>query len=124
MILDKNLTPQTYKDVSKFLSSKLWQAKQRADEKGMGYDIDHAFIMQLLRQSGCRCLYCGKPFVFESNHDMNFSIDRIDSSKGYLRDNVQVIATWVNRAKNDIDEKVFFGYIENVYKQVFTNTEK
>ena len=42
--------------------------KKNAKKKGWEYDIDHAFIMQLIRQSGCKCVYCGKPFVFEPNH--------------------------------------------------------
>ena len=120
MILDKELHPETYKIVSSMLSRKLSDGKKRCKEKGWEHDIDHAFIMQLIRQSGCSCIYCGAPFVFEPNHPMNFSIDRIDSNRGYVKDNAQVIATWVNKAKSDLDEKQFFEYIKKVYKQVTT----
>ena len=118
MILNKNTHPEIYKNVSKMLSRKLSDGKKNAKKKGWEYDIDHAFIMQLIRQSGCKCIYCGKPFVFEPNHQMNFSIDRIDSSRGYVRNNVQVIAPWVNIAKSDMDEQEFFHYVEDMYKQI------
>ena len=124
MILDKNINPETYKSVSSMLSRKLFDGRKNAKKKGWQHDIDHAFIIQLIRQSGCKCVYCGKPFVFKANHPMNFSIDRIDSSRGYVKDNVQVIANWVNKAKSDMNEHEFFDYIKDVYNQVFTNKEK
>ena len=49
---------------------------------------------------------------------MNFSIDRIDSSKGYTPDNVQLISTWVNRAKNNLSEKEFFYLISSMHNEV------
>ena len=49
---------------------------------------------------------------------MNFSIDRIDSSKGYTPDNVQLIATWVNRAKNNLSEKDFIYLISSMNNEV------
>jgi hypothetical protein len=39
----------------------------------------------------------------------NISIDRIDSSKGYLRDNVQFVCDVVNRMKQDMSQ----GDLEN-----------
>ena len=41
------------------------------------------------------------------------SLDRIDSSKGYIRGNVQVVQNWVNKAKGDTDNETFK---ENLYK--------
>ena len=38
----------------------------------------------------------GKP------RDNSYSFDRIDSSRGYVRDNIQIISMKANRAKNDL----------------------
>jgi hypothetical protein len=124
MILDKEINPELYKVAKKLATRKIYDGKRTIAKKNktskvkLKHTIDKDFILQLLRQSGCKCLYCGQSFVFESRHPMNFSIDRIDSSKGYTPENVQVIASWVNKAKSDLDEKQFFEYIKNVYNQI------
>jgi hypothetical protein len=45
------------------------------------------------------------------------SLDRIDSNKGYIKKNVQVIPLWLNSAKLDLSEielkKLMKGYLDN-----------
>lgn len=45
---------------------------------------------------------------YEGRVNTNLSIDRIDSAKGYTRDNVQLVTMAANQMKNDltIDELV------------------
>ena len=45
---------------------------------------------------------------YEGRVNTNLSIDRIDSAKGYTRDNVQLVTMVANQMKNDlaIDELV------------------
>ena len=40
----------------------------------------------------------------------NVSVDRIDSTKGYLQDNIQLVCMAVNQMKNDleINELIYF----------------
>jgi len=40
------------------------------------------------------------------------SLDRIDSSKGYVKDNVQFISLMCNYAKNKFDEKYLFNFFD------------
>lgn len=73
----------------------------------MDHNIDSNFIKILLKQSGGKCPILGKKFVYEKKHPLNFSLDRIDNSLGYTQNNVWIVSTWANRAKNTLSEEVF-----------------
>lgn len=73
-------------------------------------DIDRAFLLELMASG--KCQVTGAPFVYE--HDrMTYhnprapSIDRIDSGRGYYRDNVQIVLSWLNRAKGEFSMEEF-----------------
>ena len=123
MILSEEINPEIYAKAVKLAKQKINDSQRTIAKKNskiakgkakLKHTIDWMFIMQLLRWSGCRCIYCGIPFKFVAKDPMNFSIDRIDSSKGYTPDNVQLISTWVNRAKNNLSEKEFFYLISSM----------
>ena len=42
-----------------------------------------------------------------SKHDGNASIDRIDSSKGYTKDNIQIVTKTINLAKRSLSDDDF-----------------
>lgn len=49
----------------------------------------------------------------------NASLDRINSSKGYIKENIQWIHKDVNIMKNDLDEKDFFYYCKLINENRF-----
>lgn len=53
------------------------------------------------------CQLSGEPLVFEPDYIYTFSIDRIDSSKGYTHDNVQWVGVSVNTAKSNLIDEDF-----------------
>jgi len=44
----------------------------------------------------------------------NISIDRIDSSKGYTKDNIQLVGSIINIMKNDIKEEDFLLFVSSI----------
>lgn len=46
----------------------------------------------------------------------NVSIDRIDPTKGYERDNVQLVCYWVNIMKGALFEEEFFWWLEQILR--------
>lgn len=46
----------------------------------------------------------------------NVSVDRIDSKKGYTRDNVQLVCMAINQMKSDLDNNTFYNLCKAVYK--------
>lgn len=75
-------------------------------------DIDLAYLKALWEQQKGRCVYTGLP-LRTRNHKTGHalidiaSLDRIDSSKGYLKGNVQFISTALNLAKSDLPDERF-----------------
>ncbi len=67
--------------------------------------ITHQFLMLLYARQGGRCALSGVPMttIAEKGHVLtNVSIDRIDSSKGYFEENIQLVCHIVNLMKHNM----------------------
>ena len=86
-------------------------AKGRAKKKGLGCDLTVEWILDKL--DGHRCEVTGIQFDFRgppkgvSNNRFAPSLDRIDSDKGYTKDNVQVVVWQYNAAKSEYTTEEF-----------------
>jgi hypothetical protein len=96
------------------LVSLLGNAKRRAKLKGLDYDLDLQWLLNLYQIQNGSCVLTGLPFSFEFNKEfkrqfMPFSpsLDRIDSSKGYTKENTRLVCTAINIAMNHYGEKTF-----------------
>jgi hypothetical protein len=87
------LSASNYKNTS--LEYRLWyRAKRRAKVKGLAFNLEISDI-----KIPKVCPVFGVPMVV--NTEYAASLDRIDSSKGYTKDNIQVISNKANILKND-----------------------
>lgn len=75
-------------------------SKQRAREKNRQHEITIEDIKAIYPNNGC-CPIFGLKLEFNGSgfRDNSPSIDRIDSTKGYTRDNIQIISWKANRIK-------------------------
>jgi len=78
-------------------------AKQRAKRLGSQFTIDTEWVEGRLMTGHCEVT--GLPFTMEPDKSgraspLSPSLDRIDSSRGYTRDNVQVVVWIYNNAKS------------------------
>jgi hypothetical protein len=48
------------------------------------------------------CFYTGRNLVFEPNHYDTISLDRVDNTKGYTKDNVVFSCEFINYMKRDL----------------------
>lgn len=82
------------------LEALLRAAKARAEEKGRAFDIDLLFLKEIYPSDG-KCPVFGIELKFGNSgfRENSPSIDRIDSSGGYTKDNVQTISWKANRLK-------------------------
>lgn len=114
--------------------------RKRAEEKGLDHNITGEDLVEIYRLQRGRCNYTGKRMKVKTHrkhskrlqrhdreerkkmvddkntyHNMDkISVDRIDSSKGYTRDNVHLIRVHVNFAKMDMDEDDFIQMCKDV----------
>ncbi len=60
-----------------------------------------------------KCPYFNREFI-PLDKDWGYSLDRIDSSKGYTPDNIQVISYKANKAKNNLTEAELVEFAKGV----------
>lgn len=59
------------------------------------------------------CPFMQQPFI-PLDRVMGHSLDRIDSSKGYTKDNIQVISRLANKMKNDATKEQLIAFAKGV----------
>lgn len=91
---DKNRRYSNEESYKKFM---LNSAKSRAKRKNLEFNID---ISDIILPDECPLLHI-KLSINSDNKDYTYSLDRIDSSKGYVKGNVWVISFKANRIKNN-----------------------
>lgn len=79
--------------------------KRRSKLKNMYNDLDLEYLMYLWNKQCGKCALTGLSMTYkfyEGRVNTNVSVDRIDSSKGYTKDNVQLVCMVANQIKNDL----------------------
>ena len=80
------------------VAKKLLQLKQSADSRNIEFDLSFYTVRRLL--SAKKCYYTG--LIFEETGPHARSIDRVDSSLGYLEGNVVACTVDINTKKANI----------------------
>ncbi|HRI34990.1 MAG TPA: hypothetical protein PLD02_14675 [Saprospiraceae bacterium] len=100
------------------------QIKYNAEVKNRIFDVSIEFLWDLFLKQNRKCAISNVELTLGNKHQMNASLDRIDSSKGYTEDNVQWVHKDVNRIKQNFQEdnflqwcKIITDYQENKNKQ-------
>ena len=82
-----------------------------------GYDLTKEYIQELLEKQGYKCYYTGVDLKI-GDKLTNPTIDRIDSSKGYVKGNVVVCTEIANVMKNDLSISEMKQQIELWYNNI------
>lgn len=94
--------------------------KISAREKKLQINIDLEYIWKLFLNQKKLCALTGVPIFFaktyNKKHETTASLDRIDSSKGYIRGNVRWLHKSINHVKSNIPDDLFFFICEKVTK--------
>lgn len=98
-----------------------WAAvKGAAKRRKIDFDITIEYVWQLFLEQDRKCKYSGIELLLSSNnleHRMGkytASLDRIDSSKGYIKGNVHWVHKRVNIMKGNMSEQEFLDFCEAV----------
>lgn len=79
-------------------------------------NITYDNVWDIAQKQGMKCAYTGLNLDFREVRKLyKPSIDRIDSSKGYTNDNIQLTIFWANQAKSDLDNELFLDLIKKTY---------
>lgn len=99
------------------LQQALKGTKRRSKFKNTYNDLDLEFLMYLWNKQEGMCALTGIRMTYkfyEGRVNTNVSVDRIDSSKGYTKDNVQLVCMAANQMKNDLNMDEFINMCEMV----------
>lgn len=105
-------------------------AKRRAKEKGISFSLTTNLIEQMWNEQNNKCALTGIDFQIPQERTGGKarpfapSIDRIDCSKGYTRDNVRLVCVAVNYALNEFGEVVFRQIAQAYLNQISTEKEE
>ena len=69
--------------------------------------IDLNFLLTLYADQNGFCALTGMKMTHRLDDPRSISIDRINSSKGYVTGNVQLVCRWVNLAKQHYPNEIF-----------------
>ena len=102
-----------YKDIS---GSVLCVIKNRAKYRNLEYNLDADYLWNLYQKQNKKCAISGISIKFAPNTGLYLksqqtaSLDRIDSSKGYIKGNVQWLHKTINKMKQDLSQEEFIQY--------------
>lgn len=88
----------------------LYQVQRRSKKLGRDFDLDEDYLKTLLEVvQGNRCALTNVPITLRDEREESClynsaSLDRIDNSKGYTKDNVQWVVLGANYMKLDFHE--------------------
>lgn len=114
------ITSIIQKRISKLLSCCKVSGRKR-QEKGRiecgEYNLDNEYIQKLLIKQNNKCYFSGLEMVWNThnNGDLQASIDRIDSNKGYLKSNVKLVCNIVNQMKLHKTNEEFLIFVKQIY---------
>lgn len=92
--------------------------RNRAKDKNYENNLNESILQDLWDKQNGKCTYTGtsliKPSYNKRKTPETASIDRIDSSRGYVANNIQFVAYSINMAKSDFDDKTFRDFLINL----------
>lgn len=89
-------------DLPRYLKQALRFKRHNAKKSGIEFDLDEEW----LQKQPLMCAVTGKQFVIPESGlgPLTPSFDRRDASKGYTKENTQLICFWLNAAKGQWPE--------------------
>jgi hypothetical protein len=100
--------------------------KSHARWRKLDFKINIKDVWELYLQQNKKCALSGVHITFDTTNEPNTtaSLDRIDSSKGYILSNVQWVHKDINQMKSNRSDSDFLMWIKTIYLHNFGVGEK
>lgn len=121
-------TVKTYTNLSRFkpfMKNLFGEIKYNAKTRDIKVEITLEDLFELYEKQDGKCMYSGvrmthnkmpsgkvKDYRSETTNPYNISVDRIDSTKDYTKENIQMVAVSVNHMKWNLTEENFLEMCE------------
>jgi hypothetical protein len=111
----ENKSWKGYEEISKDFYSNI---KRGAESRNIEFDITIEDLWELFLQQDRKCALSGLEITFskirKDTLGKTISLDRIDSSKGYIKGNIQFVHKHINIMKNSFDQDYFISLCEQI----------
>lgn len=106
---------KTFRGHGRVFGSYMSRIRKGAEQRGFSCEVDAQYLDSITIDV---CPLSGLPIIYPrytDDEEATASLDRIDSSKGYIKGNVQWVHKDVNMMKNDMSERQLFEYARAIY---------
>lgn len=91
-----------------------------AKSRNLIFDITERDILFQYDKQNYKCALTGQPIeLYKNAKEITGSVDRIDSSKGYTVDNIQIVHKLANRIKSNLSDHEFFELCAMAYHHLY-----
>ena len=88
--------------INKF-EKKILSIRDRCLKNGYEVTITASDLIEKLQQTNGVCPITEEPFTFALQELTDWSVDRVDNTRGYCPDNIEIVSVKANKAKGDLD---------------------
>lgn len=100
----------------------IWnKARQRAKKHNLEFNID---VSDIIIPEKCPIIEVPLVFGTKGNYEYSPSIDRIDTTKGYIKGNIAIISKKANSMKNNATLEELQNFCKNILRYSLNITEK
>lgn len=110
---------QFFKGYKGIYGRQWWQLKKNAASRNLEFKIDMKYVWDIFLKQNKKCKLSGLDIDFGKGKTWTASIDRIDSSKGYIKGNIQILHKDVNKMKMNFEQKYFLDICNKIVTQSF-----
>ena len=106
-----------YAGVGDLSGSRFSEIKSGAKKRNIEFKLTKKYLWNLFTKQNKKCALTGEDLWFGRRYfpaETNASLDRIDSSKGYIKSNVQWVHKDINRMKHALEQKYFIELCKKV----------
>ena len=102
-------------DLERRVANKWRNLRTSAAERGLEFGLTLAQLRSLMKRK--RCYYTGKKFTEEDG----LSLDRVDSSRGYVPNNLVACLTSVNHIKSNLSPQLLVQLGQGIERHQLKN---
>lgn len=119
---NKGKSHKNWKGVGDISSSFLCRIKATANRRKIEFNLSLKYLSDLYENADKKCALSGLeidfPKTWKEAHEFKYtaSLDRIDSSRGYVEGNVQWVHKDVNMMKQQFDQKHFISLCSEIVR--------
>jgi hypothetical protein len=98
----------------RFMTDMVAHLRRQSRKKKIEFDIDLDYVEALWVEQSGRCAITKLSMTYENKDLFGVRIDTIKGSKGYVKDNIQLVCDGIKRMKRDMDNEEVQRFIQEI----------